>query len=977
MSSSPAANGSGSPGWQAPSAKRLGEMLPQYDISAMIGRGGMGAVYRGRQAKLNRDVAIKVLPETFTQGGDEQHFVKRFEQEAQAMANLDHPAIISVYDFGETEDGQIYFVMEFVDGVDIQQFLQQSGGKISQEHALSITAHVLDALDYAHGHGIMHRDIKPANILLNHEGRVKIADFGLAKTLAGPDDDDNASPSRQAPLTKSDVAVGTPDFVAPEALDSDRVPDHRADLYAVGVMLYQMLTGSLPRGQFKLPSERLPAIDPRIDDIISKALQADPDDRYASASEVRLALDPIFSSPMSRIDAAMTGNEAVPEKKPGTSLFFCIGAAALVLILGIAFAMNRDTGDRIVAGASLPLNPKPDAEAKPSTGTKANGSPAVAPVSSVSEEEPESDGLHGETAQKTSPAKADSDSRKMPAQSESPTVTTASGKMPVPLPDTTPSVAVNGADKDRNSPSTDDAKGSKNKATLLETPGLKSRLDSYLIARRTQVTELANRYLSGLQSRLDQAADAGDLKLARAFRAEKQQVERLQAALKERPDDILAAVVDGEAATLVELTDDSPRDLVALRTTWTTERDSIREDLDAALQDSLKHLESKLTRDREFDHAARVIAWREALLAGEAGNFLVATTPDPDLHRVPIEVAVQAQAPDSVVDSESLVAFPLPVPRRSKMAGRLEVHRRDGKSLGETDKKNGVTQIPAALGDRVVGAVSGRWGGESAMMALLADGTVVGWGDGATTQSLAAEGVFTNLTDVVAMGFPSDRPVFLHEDGSLSVHLRGANRQAVQTPSGGRFVALATNAHICLALTDRGQIVVAAASGQTKRHLPADLPPVTYIAIARAGNVWAFGSDGIWRSWVQNRPDEIWHAEANQALTRPVSAISWPKAVWWVDGRNGYHARERSHGSGAVDNSRYVSRGEGRHLVQGVDVWIREMQPGKWKCGTTRPAETDCREIERTLEGVRFVAFSWDHPYYYAVRLPDNDPEFR
>ena len=219
-------------------------MLPQYEILDILGRGGMGAVYKAKQAKLDRIVAVKVLPGTFTKGEDELNFAKRFEEEARAMAGLDHPAILSGYDYGETAGGQLYFVMEVIDGMDIHQYLKLHGGKLPQEHALAICAHVLDALEYAHSQGIVHRDIKPANILLNREGRVKIADFGLAKRFGDGVDADAPA------LTMSNVAVGTPDFVAPEALDSDRVPDHRADLYAVGVMLYQMLTGKLPRGNY-------------------------------------------------------------------------------------------------------------------------------------------------------------------------------------------------------------------------------------------------------------------------------------------------------------------------------------------------------------------------------------------------------------------------------------------------------------------------------------------------------------------------------------------------------------------------------------------------------------------------------------------------------------------------------------------------------------------------------------------------------
>ncbi|MDF1659974.1 MAG: serine/threonine-protein kinase, partial [Verrucomicrobiales bacterium] len=259
MSSSTSSHSAGSH-WEPPSPESLQTMLPQYDVSAIIGRGGMGAVYRGRQAKLDRDVAIKLLPESLSDDDEGMNFVARFEQEAKAMAKLDHPAIISVHDFGETSEGQLYFVMEFVEGMDIHQYLKHHGGKLSQDDALAIIAHVLDALEYAHSHGIVHRDIKPANILLNHEGRVKVADFGLAKTLSAEDD----APA----LTMSNVAVGTPDFVAPEALDCDGLPDHRADLYAVGVMLYQLLTGKLPKGEFKYPSELVPDLDTRLDMIV-------------------------------------------------------------------------------------------------------------------------------------------------------------------------------------------------------------------------------------------------------------------------------------------------------------------------------------------------------------------------------------------------------------------------------------------------------------------------------------------------------------------------------------------------------------------------------------------------------------------------------------------------------------------------------------------------------------------------------------
>lgn len=229
------------------------------------------------------------------------NFAARFLQEARAIAKLDHPAIISVYDFGEISAGQLYFVMEFVDGMDIHQCLNLHEGRIPPESALSITAHVLDALDYAHRQGIVHRDIKPPNIMLDKNGRVKIADFGLAKSLSS--DKADSMPA----LTMKNVAVGTPDFVAPEALESGVTPDHPADLYAVGVMLYQMRTGKLRRGQFKMPSEIYADIDSRFDDLISQAMQSDPDDRYSDSPAMRSDLDSILTQPLKKNRAGGCG----------------------------------------------------------------------------------------------------------------------------------------------------------------------------------------------------------------------------------------------------------------------------------------------------------------------------------------------------------------------------------------------------------------------------------------------------------------------------------------------------------------------------------------------------------------------------------------------------------------------------------------------------------------------------------------------
>jgi len=330
-------SGSGGGGWTPLSVEELQVVLPAYEVIEMLGAGGMGAVYKARQRSLKRLVAIKILP--LGMADDEFKFVERFRNEAETLAQMNHPAIVNVYDFGETPAGLLYFVMEFVDGTDLHQLIESSG-QLTGEHAMSIAAHVCDALAYAHRHGVVHRDIKPANILINREGHVKVADFGLAKM---------ENPSQTSGLTRTNMTMGTPDYAAPEVFTAGMITDHRADLYAVGVMLYQMLTGHVPRGMFKLPSQKTPGTDPRFDAIIVRAMEANRDERYQSAAEVRQALDEIRTTPLAR-DSGMgaisarslpprTVAKPAPSSEPKTASpgkMKWLAAAAVVTVLAIA-----------------------------------------------------------------------------------------------------------------------------------------------------------------------------------------------------------------------------------------------------------------------------------------------------------------------------------------------------------------------------------------------------------------------------------------------------------------------------------------------------------------------------------------------------------------------------------------------------------------------------------------------------------------
>ena len=275
--------------WVPPTAEELGKLLPEYDIVKMLGRGGMGAVYMGRQKSLDRAVAIKILSGTLEDS--DMGFKERFKNEARAMGKLNFAGIVAVHDFGEAEGGLLYIVMEYVEGTDVARMIAKEG-RLHTEHAMAITAHVCDALAYAHERGIIHRDIKPANIMVGYDGVVKVADFGLAKMTH----------SQNTGLTQSGMAMGTLHYMAPEALMLGSAVDHRADIYAVGVMLYQMLTGKIPQGMFELPSLQVKGLDPRYDGIIAKALREDREARYQSIREMRGDLDNILTQPVAKVE---------------------------------------------------------------------------------------------------------------------------------------------------------------------------------------------------------------------------------------------------------------------------------------------------------------------------------------------------------------------------------------------------------------------------------------------------------------------------------------------------------------------------------------------------------------------------------------------------------------------------------------------------------------------------------------------------
>ena len=269
-------------GFEPPTPAALGALIPQIEITELLGTGGMGAVYKGRQRSLDRLVAVKILRPDIV---GNRSFADRFLREGRALGQLNHPNIVAIHDFGSA-NGLYYIVMEYVDGTNLRQLLNDHA--LEPRAVLAVVPQLCSALQYAHDHGIVHRDIKPENILIDRLGRVKIADFGLAKLS-------NAS-GGEASLTRTDQVMGTVKYMAPEQIEGSRNVDHRADIYSLGVVFYELLTGELPLGRFAAPSRKV-EIDVRLDEIVLRTLEREPKQRYQHAGEVQTDVEAVMRTP--------------------------------------------------------------------------------------------------------------------------------------------------------------------------------------------------------------------------------------------------------------------------------------------------------------------------------------------------------------------------------------------------------------------------------------------------------------------------------------------------------------------------------------------------------------------------------------------------------------------------------------------------------------------------------------------------------
>jgi serine/threonine protein kinase len=315
------------PPFDVPDVAEMAALLPQYEFEKLAAFGGMGAVYKARQVSLDRPVAIKILPPEF---GRQEDFADRFKSEARAMAKLNHTHIVGVYDFGLTQEGHLYLVMEWVEGQTLHTLIQN--GSVPVRKAANLAMQLCEALAFAHNHKILHRDIKPGNIMINEDDQVKVADFGLARPITGEAEEN---------------PFGTPDYVAPEILSKGAV-DQRVDIFAAGVVLYEMLTGRVPQQPRRSVQEFAP-LSPRWDALIDKATHADPAQRFQDVAEFRAHI-------------AMLVNQAVGESAPTVRtalkpLHWILIAAGVIVISIVLVGM--------FGAAPVPETPKKQAMGSP------------------------------------------------------------------------------------------------------------------------------------------------------------------------------------------------------------------------------------------------------------------------------------------------------------------------------------------------------------------------------------------------------------------------------------------------------------------------------------------------------------------------------------------------------------------------------------------------------------------------------------
>lgn len=335
----------------------IGKMIDSYEIIELIGRGGMGVVYKGRDVKLDRDVALKIMDPLLAR---EETFLKRFSSEAKALAKLQNPYIVGIYALRETEYG-FCIVMEFVKGTTLGDFVKASG-PLSVDQAVRLFKQLLMAFEHAHGAGIIHRDVKPGNILVNENNIAKVMDFGLAKIY------------QPAAATLTSIAGGTLFYASPEQLEGLGKVDHRGDIYSLGMTLYESLTGAVPfgntesdftirekivRGRIPSPRGMKPHIPAELNAIVMKAIAKDPEDRFQTATEMREALE--------NFEASLKQARLKPVRAPWRSLnplWLVVPVVLLLIVAGVFLYPSLVSNEATITVRSIPVGARVEINGK-------------------------------------------------------------------------------------------------------------------------------------------------------------------------------------------------------------------------------------------------------------------------------------------------------------------------------------------------------------------------------------------------------------------------------------------------------------------------------------------------------------------------------------------------------------------------------------------------------------------------------------
>lgn len=325
---------------------RPAEFIPGYRLDQLVGTGGMGEVHRATQLSLGRTVAVKLLNSDLARN---ESFVARFQKEAAALAALSHPHIVSIVDKGHAQD-TYFLVMEYVDGPSLRERMRSP---LETPAALRIMLEICRAVDYAHGRGVVHRDLKPENILFDQQagGIAKVTDFGLASFL-------DRLGAQEFSLTSTHMAMGTLSYMAPEQRMDAKTADARADIFSLGVILYEMLVGEVPMGTFDPPSRRKPELDPRLDLIVTRCLKPDPEDRYARVSALIADLEPLVPTQYSQPPTPPTRMQRLGLGLKRLARNTLRAVAALVVlaalaVLGVAWLRTGEKPERRSPGTLL------------------------------------------------------------------------------------------------------------------------------------------------------------------------------------------------------------------------------------------------------------------------------------------------------------------------------------------------------------------------------------------------------------------------------------------------------------------------------------------------------------------------------------------------------------------------------------------------------------------------------------------------